>query len=109
MEEELEDQEEVRYGKAIDSLPATSLKMKELWKQEWLDAAKRYNRKKEEEPEDDKKYLRMYLEPILYPELEKGMTKEQWRAAYWKLRRKYRKECLGLDQFKLEQDSISHW
>lgn len=28
-------------------------------------------------------------------DVSKDMTKEQWKAAYWKLRRRYRKECLN--------------
>jgi hypothetical protein len=34
----------------------------------------------------------------VYPENKENpdkMTKEQWKAAYWKLRRQYRKECLN--------------
>ena len=45
--------------------------------------------------DNDKKYLAMYLEPILKP--NKELTKEQWRIAYWKLRRKYRRENLSFN------------
>jgi hypothetical protein len=41
--------------------------------------------------DDDKKYLRMYLEPFIK---KPNLTKEQWKIAYWKLRRKYRQENL---------------